>query len=236
MILHVLPPAFGQRNPSPFCLKVEMALTHLGLDFTLREKMELTKAPKRKPWLEDNNKVIADSELILCYLDTKTDGGLFGHLTPQQMGLGISFVRLAEHHLYWLILASRWLDDDWFANIQRDFFGYLPAPLSWIVSKNARLQMRLFYRLHDGLGCHCSEEQALLLRADLNAIAGQVSAEGLITGKELCVFDFAVAAMLVAGMDNEPGTWVSEIANEYTVLRDYAEKVQESVGVYGRFT
>ena len=42
--------------------------------------------------------------------------------------------------------------------------------------------------------------------------------------------------MLVAGMDNEPGTWVSEIANEYTILRDYAEKVQESVGVYGRFT
>ena len=99
MILHTLPPAFGQRNPSPFCLKVEMALTHLGLDFTLRENMELTKAPKRKPWLEDNNKVIADSELILCYLNTKTDGGLFGHLSPKQMSLGISFARLAEHHL-----------------------------------------------------------------------------------------------------------------------------------------
>ena len=152
------------------------------------------------------------------------------------MSLGISFARLAEHHLYWLILASRWLDDDWFANIQRDFFGYLPAPLAWFVSQNARLQMRLFYRLHDGLGRHCSGEQAQLLRADLRAIAGQVGAEGFITGEKLCVFDFAVAAMLVAGMDNEPATWVSEIANEYTVLKDYTERVQESVGVYGRFT
>jgi len=36
MILHTLPPAFGQRNLSPFCLKAEMALRHLDLAFTHR--------------------------------------------------------------------------------------------------------------------------------------------------------------------------------------------------------
>ncbi len=235
MILHTMPPAFGQRSASPFCLKAEMALTHLGFDFTIQESMELRKSPKRKPWLEDNGKVVADSDLILCYLNTKTDGGLFGHLTPQQIGIGTSFVRLAEDHLYWLILASRWLDDDWFVNIRRDFFGSLPAHIGWLISRIARLQMRFFYRLHDGLGRHCRAEQIQLLRNDLDAIAGQVSAEGFITGPELCVYDFGVATMLAAGIDSTPDTWVSEIANRYTVLRDYAEKVQESVGVYCSF-
>ena len=235
MILHTFPPAFGQRNPSPFCMKVEMALTHLGMDFSVRENMELTKSPKRKPWLEDQGRVIADSDLILHYLDNKSDGALFRHLTTQQQGIGVSFVRLTEHHLYWLILASRWLEDDWFANIERDFFGYLPKPLAWFVSRAARLKIRRFYQLHDGLGQHCREEQTHLLRADLNAIAAQVQKDQFITGGEMCVFDFSVAAVLACAMDSQPTTWVSEIVHEYAVLRDYAEKVQDTVGVYCRF-
>ena len=112
-----------------------MALTYLGMDFSVRENMELTKSPKRKPWLEDQGRVIADSDLILHYLDNKSDGALFRHLTTQQQGIGVSFVRLTEHHLYWLILASRWLEDDWFANIERDFFGYLPKPLAGLLAE-----------------------------------------------------------------------------------------------------
>lgn len=235
MILHTLPPAFEQRNPSPFCVKAEMALTHLGLDFTIHESLELSKAPKRKmPWLEDNGLVIADSELILSYLDNKTDGGLFRHLSPQQIGIGTSFVRLVEDHLYWLIVASRWLDDDWFVNVKRDFFGSLPAPISWLASRMARKQVHRTYDLH-GLGRHTSAEQEQLLHADLKAIAGQVTTNGFIAGNELSVFDFGVAAMLAAGMDNKPDTWVSVIAREYPALRDYAEKVQATVGVYCRF-
>ena len=230
-----MPPAFGQRSASPFCLKAEMALTHLGFDFTIQENMELRKSPKRKPWLEDNGKVVADSDLVLRYLNTKTNGGLLDQLSPQQRCIGTSFVRLAEDHLYWLILASRWLDDDWFVNIQQGVFGSLPAHIGWLISRMARMQMRFFYRLHDGLGRHCRAEQIQLLRNDLDAIAGQVCAEGFITGPELCVYDFGVAAMLATGIDNTPETWVSEIANGYTELRDYAEKVQERVGVYSRF-
>ena len=235
MILHTLPPAFEQRNPSPFCLKTEMALTHLGLDFTVHESLELNKAPKRKmPWLEDDGVIIADSDLILEHLDNKTNGGLFGHLSAQQVGVGTAFVRLAEDHLYWFIVASRWLTDDWFIHVKRDFFGSMPAPLGWLVSRMARKQMRQTYNLH-GLGRHSPAEQEQLLRADLDAIAGQVSKRGFIVGNELSAFDFGVAAMLAAGMDNKPDTWVSVIANEYPALRDYIEKVQSAVGVYCRF-
>ena len=81
--LVTLPAAFGLRNPSPFCLKIEMALTHLRLDFELETITDPRKAPKGKlPFLIIDGDKLADSELILERLDTMTQGGLYGKLTP----------------------------------------------------------------------------------------------------------------------------------------------------------
>ena len=234
MILHTLPPAFGQRNPSPFCLKAEMALSFLDLEFTNRPSLELNKAPKGKmPWLEDGDTVIADSELILNHLDQKTGGKLYAELTPLERAKGTAFLRLAEDHLYWMIVASRWLDDEWFETVKRDFFGTLPAPVGWLASTMARRTMRQTYKLH-GLGRHSHAEQVTLLRTDLQAMADQVATEGYIAGIRMTAYDFGVGAMLAAGMDNQPATWVSTIANEYEDLRNYIEKVQSETGVYCR--
>ena len=231
--LYTLPPAFGQRNPSPFCLKVEMALTNLKLDFENKTTLELNKAPKRKaPWLDDDG-IIADSELILAHLDSKTDGGLFGQLTADEIAIGTAFTRLADDHLYWMIVASRWLEDDWFVNVKRDFFGQLPWPLRTIVPMLARRQVRQTYYLH-GLGRHSMEEQRSFLRRDLEALDARLSAHDYIASDRMTVYDFAVASMLASGMDNQPETWVSAMMNEVVSLRTYIERVQEEVGVYGR--
>ena len=50
----------------------------------------------------------------------------------------------------------------------------------------------------------------------------------------MTAYDYGVGAMLAAGMDNQPPTWVSRIANEYTALREYVEKVQSETNVYCR--
>ncbi len=34
--------------------------------------------------------------------------------------------------------------------------------------------------------------------------------------------------------DNTPPTWMSEIANTYPALREYLERVQADVGVFGK--
>ncbi len=231
--LYTLPPAFGLRNPSPFCLKIEMALTRLKLEFEIVTEADPRKAPKGKmPWLTDDV-TVPDSELILDYLDQKTGGGLFGELTEQERAVGTAFTRLAEDHLYWMVVASRWLDDDWFQVIKKDFFGFLPGPICWIASSSARRQVRQTYHLH-GLGRHSAEEQAYLARCDLESIANQVRSQGYIAGDRLTVYDFAVASLLAGLMDNKPATWISEIANTMPTLRDYIEKVQLDTGIYGR--
>lgn len=230
---YTLPPAFGQRSPSPFCLKAEMALVHLKLDFEAKTTLELNKAPKGKaPWLDDDG-IIADSELILAHLDSKTNGGLYGQLTAEEIAIGTAFTRLAEDHLYWMILASRWLNDEWFENVKRDFFSSLPWPLRNIVPVIARRRVRQAYDLH-GLGRHSLVEQRSFLDRDINALVARLSDHEYIASDRMTVHDFTVASMLASAMDNQPETWVSARMNQEQSLRDYIERVQDEVGVFGR--
>ena len=230
--LITLPAAFGLRNTSPFCLKIEMALKHLNLEFEIEILADPRKAPKGKlPFLKVDGKKIPDSELILAYLDKISNGQLFGDLSPQERAAGVAFTRLAEDHLYWLMVASRWLDPAWFPNIVTGFFGFVPALFRGFAARAAQKQVARTLDLH-GLGRHDLEEQKDFDRADLLAINDQVAANHYITGGRLSVYDFAVASLLAGLLDNQPSTWIGELAGEYPGLRDYADRIQAEVGVY----
>jgi hypothetical protein len=94
------------------------------------------------PYLDDGGTIVADSELILQHIDRKTDGGLYGHLTHEERADGFAFTRLAEEHLYWIMVASRWLDDAWFPHIKTGFFGAMPFPVRHIAPALARREVR----------------------------------------------------------------------------------------------
>lgn len=232
--LVTLPPAFGLRNVSPFCLKAEMAMKYLGVEFEHVIEQDPRKTPKGKlPYMVIEGEKIADSELIFEKLNEMSQGKLYGDLTPQEKAVGFAFTRLAEDHLYWLMVGSRWLDDDWFPNVVSGFFGFVPGFIRGFAARSAQKGVRATLHLH-GLGRHTHEEQEGFLRRDLEAIADVVSAENYIVGGRLTAFDFVVAGMLSGLMDNEPATWVSEIANGYPALRHYLERIQSEVGVSGK--
>ena len=190
--LVTLPPAFGMRNVSPFCLKIEMLLKSLDLEFTLSDISDPRKAPKGKlPFL------------------------------------------VVEDHLYWLLVASRWLDEAWWPNVARDFFGSLPIPLRQIASGVARRRMAQTFNLH-GLGRHSLEEQKGFARRDLESLAAVVPTTGFLFGDQANIFDFTVAAMMAGAYDNQPATWVTDIALDYQGLHAYTERVQEATGIWGR--
>lgn len=232
--LYTYPPAFGLRNPSPFCLKVEMALRFLRLDYEIELLGDPRKAPKGKlPFIELDGERIPDSELILERLDRMSDGRLFGDLTPAERAQGTAFTRLAEDHLYWLLVSSRWLDDDWWPNARDEYFAALPRIPRALIARLARAGVRK--ALHgQGLGRHSPAEQKRYLLRDLEAINDVLEREGFIACSRMTVFDFGVAAQLSSVLDNHPPTWATPIANEFPALRDYAESVQQATGVYGR--
>jgi glutathione S-transferase len=232
--LHALPPAFGLRNTGPFALKCEMALVHLGLEFELVHQGDPRTGPKGKlPFLRAGDTVIADSELILQHLDARTDGGLYGHLSDAQRADGVAFSRLAEEHLYWIGVASRWLDDDWFPLLARGFFGAMPVPVRWIAPRLARREVRRTYHLQ-GLGRHTLDEQKDFARRDLDAIARKVAAGPFLLGDAVNAYDFAVAALIAGFLDNQPATWATRVVREFPLVVDYVERVQAAVGVWGR--
>ena len=232
--LVTLPSAFGMRNVSPFCLKAEMLLTALELPFTVGILKDPRKAPKGKlPYLVTDGKRIADSELIAEYLDQLTGGGVYGGYTREQRATGFALTRLAEDHLYWLMVASRWLDDAWWPNVVEGFFGYLPGVVRPLAAGSARRQVGRTYHLQ-GLGRHTLEEQKGFARRDLDALDAAVPVTGFLFGAAPGIFDFTVAGMMAGIYDNQPATWVTLLAQSCENLHAYTERVQETVGVWGR--
>lgn len=234
MKLVTLPPAFGMRNVSPFCLKIEMLMTSLGLDYEMGIEADPRKAPKGKlPFLVASGRKIADSELIAQFLDEITDGGVFGKYSAAQKATGTAIARLVDDHLYWIMVASRWLDDEWWPNVVSGFFSDLPAPLRIIVPRLARRQVRQTYHLH-GLGRHTLEEQKGFARRDLEALDEAVGSSGVLDAKDPGYFDFTVAGFMAGVYDQQPPTWFNPIAEAFPRLQQYTEDVQETVGVWGR--
>ena len=233
--LVTLPPAFGMRNVSPFCLKTEMLLTALELPFTLSEEADPRKAPKGKlPFLRADSQTIADSELIVEYLDELTQGKVRAGLSARQHAQGLALTRLAEDHLYWMLVASRWLDKQWFPNVVEGFFHIAPGLIRPIVAGLARREVERTYHLH-GLGRHSKSEQQGFARRDLQALEDALpDNQDFLFGSEPNVYDFTVAAIMAGIFDQQPPTWINELAAPHTRLRDYTERVQATVGVYGR--
>jgi glutathione S-transferase len=232
--LVVLPPAFGLRNVSPFCLKSEMLMRSLKLEHKMSELGDPRKAPKGKlPFLIDDGVKIADSELITEHLEHKTDGGVYGGLSEAQKAQGVALSRLAEDHLYWIMVASRWLDEDWFPNIVEGFFGIIPWPIRSIVANGARKQMAKTYDLH-GLGRHTLAEQKEFAQRDLGALNHAVPESGFLFGESPNIYDFTIAGMMAGIFDNKPATWLTTIAEPYERLRQYTERVQAHMDIWAR--
>jgi len=232
--LVVLPPAFGLRNVSPFCLKTEMLLKSLDLPFSISELADPRKAPKGKlPFLNADGRQIADSELIVEYLNDVTQGGVYAGLSQEEKARGTALSRLAEDHLYWIGVASRWLDEAWWPNVVDNFFGFLPKLVRPVVAGMARRQVRQTYHLQ-GLGRHTLEEQRGFAARDLEALQAAVPDEGFLFGESPNVYDFTVAGMMAGFYDNEPPTWLTELARDYEKLQDYTERVQSAIGVHAR--
>lgn len=232
--LVTFPPAFGLRNVSPFCLKTEMLLTSLQLPFEIIEESDPRKAPKAKlPYLIADGRKIADSELITEYLDNVTQGQVYADLTAEQKAHGTALARLAEDHLYWMLVASRWLDPDWWPNVVEGFFGFVPKIVRPVVAGLARKQVMKTYDLQ-GLGRHTLEEQKGFATRDLAALEALVGTEGYLFGQTPNVFDFTVAAMMAGIYDNQPASWLTQCAQSYKNLKAYTERVQAQLSVYGR--
>ena len=78
-------PAFGVRNMSPFCLKLETWLRMTGIEYEIVWTSDTRSAPKGKlPYIVDGEVTLGDSTLIIEYLKGKYGDILDAALSLEQ--------------------------------------------------------------------------------------------------------------------------------------------------------
>eukprot|EP01120_Amphizonella_sp_Union-15-10_P017283 TRINITY_DN955_c0_g2_i1.p1 TRINITY_DN955_c0_g2~~TRINITY_DN955_c0_g2_i1.p1 ORF type:complete len:244 (-),score=47.68 TRINITY_DN955_c0_g2_i1:94-825(-) len=112
--LYQFPKDCGLPSPSPFCLKVEILLRLLKLPYNPVELSDPRKAPKGKlPYIELNGETLSDSTVIFERLQQHFGKNLDDSLTTAQKAVRLSFQRLIEDHLYWIMKYSWTTDEGW---------------------------------------------------------------------------------------------------------------------------
>jgi len=195
--LYQFAPVWGIPNLSHFCVKVETYLRMTGLEYDIIETLPL-KAPQGKlPYIEDKDNKIADSRLILQYLQQQYGHSLDESLTELEQATAKSWQRLIEEHLYWLSMYTRWLysDANWQHNKQA-IFHVLPV---FVRDGVALIYRYLIKKQIYGQGTGRLSKEAIfsLAREDVIALAVFLGDKEYFMGKTPTSIDATVYGFLV---------------------------------------
>lgn len=187
--------SFGLPNASPFCFKLEAWMQLQGIDYEVVPTMDPRRAPKGKlPCIEDGDRTVADSRHILEYLKRSRGKDPEAALSPAQRAEAHAFTRMAEEHLYWVLVYSRWIDPGGFAHMGKAF-ARMPIPMRWIVPHVAVRNVR--NQLHgQGLGRHSRDEIYAFGIEDVEALAARLEGDGFFHGEAPATVDTVLLATL----------------------------------------
>lgn len=198
--LTVYPAAFGEPSASPFCMKAICMLRAAGLPFEILETGDPRKAPKGKlPVLEADGEIIADSEQIRAYIETRSDFDFDDGLSENDRAVSRALIRMVEEHLYFAIVADRWGEDDNWQHIRAAFLSDIPWLMRGLVTRIVRKQA--MQQLHgQGIGRHSREERFDRVRRDIVAIKAILSDTPFLFGEAPSAADYSVVPMLRAAI------------------------------------
>lgn len=195
-------PAFGVRNMSPFCLKLETWLRMSGIEHEVVWNSSTRDAPKGKlPYIEDGDLRLGDSSLIIDYLISQHGDRLDSQLDVRQHAQSLAWRTLFEEGLIYPILYSRWIDPAGWQLIQQ-LFDPLPPSKRQIIADSQRESVR--QRLDgQGMGRHSAKEIYHLGGRYLTAIEAQLGDQPFMLGTQPSALD-ATAYGFLANLIDTP--------------------------------
>lgn len=192
--IHQFAPGWGL-NASPFCLNVEVYCQLAGLPYQTRSTLPF-KGPRGKlPFITDGAQRVPDSGNILTYLKKTYGDPLDGKLSEAESACGHFLRRTCEESLYFALVYSRWVDDNFWPETRDAFFATVPTAARRLVAGMARKGVRKSL-VGQGYGRHPAEEVYAAGIADINAIAWQLSQHRYAVGDAVTSFDATVYALL----------------------------------------
>jgi glutathione S-transferase len=196
IILHQYPKAFGLSSLSPFCMKVEAYLKFSGLVYETRVELNPARGPKGKmPFIKMNGREIADSSLIIHEL-TKTHQ--LRHLIIEedlQRATALAFKSMIEESLYFVLLYSRWMDEEGFGVIKKHFTKFFPPLLGGLALKIIRRNLKK-QAIAQGLGRHTQDDVYQIGIEQLGALSCYLGKKDFFFEDKITEFDMTCYAFL----------------------------------------
>lgn len=194
--LYQFAPDWGLPNTSSFCLKLETYLRMAQLPFEIAANVDLKKAPKGKlPYITDQGKTIADSNLIIEYLKATYGDPLDEHLSRSDRAIALAMQRLIEENLYWAVVYSRWQDPVNWQTTKATYFSDLPPVLKTLIPMQARSQILQSLKGH-GIGRHTPTEIYQIGITDLNALSDFLADKPFLMGDRPTTVDASAYGLL----------------------------------------
>lgn len=161
--------------------------------------------PKGKlPYIEldKNNHKIADSHLIIEYLESQLNterqpSGLDAHLTAEQKAISLLAKRTLDEHLVWVTLYSRWVPEKNFKIIKNTFFSGAAGPMKVIISKKVRKNMLQALEAQ-GMSRHNESEIYQLGKEDVLALSELLGKKTYFFGDKPSTLDATAYAHLAS--------------------------------------
>ena len=231
--LYGLPTLDGLRQPSPWVMKVELAMRALGLEYTLENIPPFrvtTFGPTGKvPFLVSESISLNESERIVRAIELYDELKSYPRPADQNDEAGIAFVRLVEDHLYNIICLAKYSDIDSSSSLFAELFPYLP---SFATRMMANFGERIMKKRMSGtsIGGLTDSEIAQEAEKDIAALSRQLSQNGFIASTRLTVYDFTIAAHIAAIFFYPFDNWLTPLMKEDRVFQEYLERVADAVG------
>ena len=160
--LYGLPTLDGLRQPSPWVMKVELAMRALGLEYTLENIPPfrvMTFGPTGKvPFLVSESISLNESERIVRAIELYDELKSYPQPADQNDEVGIAFVRLVEDHLYNIICLAKYSNRDSSRSMFAELFPYLPSFAIRLMANFAERKMKKRMRGFGQMGTSEQEE------------------------------------------------------------------------------
>lgn len=225
--LHSFGPAYGLIDASPFVTKVNLFMTVHKIPFeSVNDLSKLAKAPKQKfPYIEDSDKVIADSTFIIEYLSKKYDIDMDSWLSDEQRATAYLIGKSLEENLYWCLVHSRWVNDDTWPTIREHFFASMPFPLNKIIPFVARRGTIKRLKGH-GMGLHSNQEILQIAKKSFVSLSKLLGGKPFFFGEKISSLDIIAFAQLsaftLASLDNP----INRTSHEQQNLLQFTTRIQ----------
>lgn len=228
LTLYQFNPVWGLPNSSPFCMKLETYLRMARIEYQVNTEGNLSKAPKGKlPYIEDQGQIIADSNLIIDYLQSTYGTSLDTHLSPAEAAVALALRRLVEENLYWAVVYSRWVEEQNWPSTRAIYFEELPPILRTLVAYIARRQVTQNLKGH-GMGRHSAAEIYQISAADLQALSDFLADKPYFMGDQPTTLDasaYGVLANILKAPLNSP---LRDKAEQLSNLGSYCDRMYQT--------